>query len=80
MPIINLVYEAPTPNYLCFTAEQSNSKITLSKGASLPVLNLETSSDWLTWSDYTISPSATITLANEWDKIYMRNKMKMNRI
>lgn len=72
---IYLWRDLPIPDdILCFTAGQSNSTITLTKGTSLPVLNLETSSDWLTWSDYTISPSATITLANEWDKIYMRNK------
>ena len=36
------------------------------------VVELEISTDWTTWTDYTIGD--TITLANVWDKVYMRNK------
>ena len=60
------------PDYLCFTAEQANSTIRLYKSWSDTSVSLETSSDWQTWSDYTIN--TTITLTNIGDKIYWRNK------
>lgn len=61
----------PIP-YLCFTAEEASSTITLSKTWTPPEVTLETSTDWTTWTDYTIWN--TITLANIWDKAYWRNK------
>lgn len=57
---------------LCFTAEEANSTVQLMKDGGPTTVNLETSTDWNTWSDYTIGD--TITLANVWDKVYMRNK------
>lgn len=61
----------PLP-YLCFTAEQANSTLTLNKVWSPTAVSLETSTDWQTWSDYTIG--SLITLVNIGDKVYWRNK------
>ena len=58
--------------YLCFTAKQANSTVQLTKVWSPTAVSLETSTDWNTWSDYTIWD--TITLSAVWDKVYMRNK------
>ena len=58
--------------YLCFTAEQANSVVTLYKNFSPAVVSLETSTDGQTWTDYTIGTD--ITLASVWDKVYRRNK------
>lgn len=58
--------------YLCFTAEEANSTVKLIKNWSPTEVILEISTDWNTWTDYTIWD--TITLANIGDKIYWRNK------
>jgi len=60
------------PSELCFTAEQTNSTITLNKSWSPALVSLETSTDWQTWSDYTFG--TLITLTNIGDKVYWRNK------
>ena len=60
------------PNYLCFTSEEANVTIRLHKRGSPTSVEIETSTDWTTWSDYTFD--AYITLANIWDKVYFRNK------
>ena len=57
--------------YLCFTAEQANSTVQLTKTWSPTVVTLETSTDWSTWTTYTIWD--TITLTNVGDKVYWRN-------
>ena len=62
--------------YLCFTAEQANSTIKLSKEWSPTAVTLETSTDEKTWSTYTLW--ATITLSNIWDKVYWRNTSTTN--
>lgn len=62
----------PVFNPLCFTAEEANSTVQLNKNWSPAAVELEISTDWITWTDYTIG--STITLANVWDKVYMRNK------
>ena len=59
------------PPYLCFTAEAASSTIKLSKSGSPADVYLETSTDWNTWSSYTIW--STITLSNVWDKVYRRS-------
>lgn len=61
----------PVPPYLCFTANKANASFTLYKYGSPTAITLETSTDWENWTPYTIN--STITLANIWDKVYMRN-------
>lgn len=60
------------PDYLCFTAEQANSTIQLHKWGTPTVVNIETSTDWSTRTDYTFD--TVVTLSSIWDKIYFRNK------
>ena len=60
------------PNYLCFTANTAWSTVQLSYSSKRPNISLETSTDWITWNDYTIWN--TITLSSIWDKVYWRNK------
>lgn len=63
------------PDYLCFTAEQASSTVRLRRAWSPTSVNIETSTDWSTWTDYTITTSwNVITLSNVWDKVYFRNK------
>ena len=60
-------------DYLCFTAEQSNSSITLNaSGYSINNVTQEISYDKTNWEDYVYWTA--ITLTNVWDKVYMRNK------
>lgn len=59
------------PKELCFTANTANSTVQLTKQWSPTSVTLEKSTDWKTWESYTIW--STITLTNEWDKIYFRN-------
>ena len=66
------IYMWRTPDYLCFTAEQASSTITLNKSWSPTAVNLETSTDWDTWTDYTFG--TTITLNAVGNKVYFRNK------
>lgn len=57
---------------LCFTADTAWSTVQLVKTGSPTSVNLETSTNSTTWSDYTIWD--TITLSNIWDRIFIRNK------
>lgn len=59
-------------DYLCFTAEESNSTVTLNKEWNPTAVSLEISYNKTTWTDYSIWTE--ITLANVGDKVYMRNK------
>jgi hypothetical protein len=59
------------PDYLCFTANTANSTVQLTQNWTPTAVSLETSTDWETWSAYTIG--STITLSNIWDKVYFRN-------
>lgn len=59
------------PSYLCFTANTAQSTIQLTKIWSPTTVTLEKSTDWTTWTTYTIWD--TITLTNIWDKVYFRN-------
>jgi hypothetical protein len=61
----------PDKDYLCFTAEQANSTVKLEKNWSPTTVTLETSTDWRTWTTYTIGN--TITLSSIGDKVYWRN-------
>lgn len=62
----------PDKDYLCFTAEEANATIILEKVWNPTSVNLETSTDWQTWSNYTFWD--TITLSAIGDKVYWRNK------
>lgn len=59
------------PDYLCFTANTASSTVQLTKNGSPTSVTLETSTDWLNWTTYTMGD--TITLSNIWDKVYRRN-------
>jgi len=58
-------------DYLCFTANTANSAVALNKTGSPTAVTLETSTDGINWSTYTIWN--TITLSNIGDKVYWRN-------
>ena len=58
-------------DWLCFTANTAGSTIKLQKYNSPTSITLETSTDWNTWSTYSMGD--TITLSNIWDKVYWRN-------
>ncbi len=38
--------------WLCFTAEEAGSTVRLRKAGSPTSVNIETSTDWSTWTDY----------------------------
>jgi hypothetical protein len=73
-------HKPATPNYLCFTAEEANSTVKMSKSGSAPTVYLETSPTGKegSWSDFTVG-STTITLANVGDKVYFRAKQDNER-
>lgn len=62
-------YEPPE---LCFTANTAGSTVQLTQNGTPTAVNLETSTNGSTWTDYTIWD--TITLSSIWDKVYWRNK------
>ena len=73
----NTVPPTPTDDYLCFTANTANSSIRLDRYSNPTEVELETSIDKQTRSDYVFSWEylwPTINLANVWDKVYFRNK------
>lgn len=59
-------------DYLCFTANTAGSTVQLAHTWTPTGVYLETSTDYWTWTDYTIWD--IITLSNIWDKVYFRNK------
>jgi len=63
-------------NSLCFTANTANSTVQLTNPNGAAEQSLETSTNWISWSSYTIWD--TITLTNIWDKIYWRNTSTTN--
>lgn len=65
-------------DYLCFTAELSNSSVTLNKMWTPAEVSLEISYNKITWMDYNVW--GTIALPNVGDKVYMRNKLYLNGI
>lgn len=68
---------APTADWLCFTAEETNAAIRLDKNGSPNAIYLEASDDGgATWKDYgwTDSTGDTYVLANVGDKVYFRAK------
>ena len=69
-------------DWLCFTAEETNSTVKLNKVGSPTEIYLETSTDGSTWKDYTWAENTgdTLTLANVDDKVYMRAKTENQTI
>lgn len=62
----------PTANWLCFTAEEANSTVAMTKqGWSAPSVSLECSTDGNTWSPFEVG-TTTVTLANIGDYVYVR--------
>lgn len=62
-----------TPPYLCFTANTAESTVALIRSWwTPPAISLEISTDWNTWSDYTVW--TTITLPTVWSKVFWRTK------
>ena len=55
---------------LCFTADEAGSTVKLTKVGSAPAVNLQTSTDGVSWTPYTVED--TITLANVDDKVYFK--------
>lgn len=58
--------------WLCFTASQASSSVTLSAVGSPDAVSLETSDNGSDWTDYTVGD--TLPLASAGDKVYMRAK------
>ena len=63
---------------LCFTAEEAGSTVKLHKNGSAPAVNLQTSTDGVSWTPYTVED--TITLANIGDKVYFKAVGSNNKI
>lgn len=61
---------------LWFTANTAGSTVRINPYWSISGVTLETSTDWNTWSSYTMWN--TITLSNVWDKVYFRNTSTTN--
>ena len=57
--------------WLCFTAEEENSVVGISKMGSAPDVSLEYSTDGNTWSPFEVG-TTTVTLDNIGDKMYIR--------
>ena len=66
------VDQAAPADALYFEAEAANSTIKLNNTGGTFSVNLETSTDYTTWSDYTFGTD--ITLSTIWDKVFFRNK------
>jgi hypothetical protein len=65
--------EDSTVNYLCFTAQEAGSTITLNKHGEVEWEGTY-STDAKTWNEYTLG--STLTLDNEGDKIYFKGTLK----
>ena len=85
-------YKSTTPNYLCFTAEEAGSTITMVKEGDAPTVYLETSptGEEGSWTDFTVctlnedtyeanNDGTIITLPNVGDKVYFRAKQDNER-
>lgn len=55
---------------LCFTAEQPGSTIKLTSRGNVPSVNLQTSTDGISWTPY--AKETTLTLSNADDKVYFK--------
>lgn len=61
---------AQTPDYLCFTAKNANTKLCLQKVGSPDAVQLQYSTDAVAWTDYTVGD--TLTMATAGAKLYWR--------
>lgn len=61
----------PDKDYLCFTAEEAGSTVSMTAVGSAPSVSLEYSTDGTTWSDFIVG-TTTVTLAAVGDKVYLR--------
>ena len=63
---------------LCFTAQEPGSTVKLTKAGSAPDVNLQTSTDGVSWTPYAVED--VITLANVDDKVYFKAVGSNNKI
>ena len=66
------VSAAPDKDYLCFTANEANSTVTLNKSGNPNAVTLKYSTDGSTWNNYSIGNA--ITLSSIGSKVYFRNE------
>lgn len=59
------------PEWLCLTAEEANSSVSMTVYDNPPPVSLEYSTDGKTWSDFIVDDTV-VTLANVGDKMYLR--------
>lgn len=69
-PSINTTYYLEEYPELCFIAVEDGAKISLDKMGNPDPISLETSTDRVIWTSYTIG--TTITLTNSGDRVYFR--------
>lgn len=63
--------EPVTGDWLCFTAEEANSTVSMGARGSAPSVSLEYSTDGNNWIPFVVG-TTTVTLSNIGDKMYMR--------
>lgn len=56
---------------LCFTAGQANSTVGMAANGSAPSVNLEYSTDGLSWTPFSVGQTS-VQLANAGDKVWLR--------
>ena len=67
---VSLGQEPVSCDALCFTAQEPGSKVGLIKLGSAPAVNLQTSTDGISWTPYVVGN--LITLENVEDKVYFK--------
>ena len=67
---IAFVTEPVASDALCFTAEEANSTVKLTKNGYAPTVNLQTSTNGSSWTPYTVND--VITLTNVGNKVYFK--------
>lgn len=67
---VSLKQEPAFCDALCFTAEEPGSTVQLTKVGSAPGVSLQTSTNGISWTPYTVED--TITFANVDDKVYFK--------
>ena len=70
-------HSKPQCDALCFTAQEANSVVGMTKIGLAPDVSLEYSTDGNTWSPFVVG-STTVELANIDDKVYIRATSKGN--
>ena len=67
---VSLGQEPVLCDALCFTAQEPGSTVKITKNRAAPKVNLQTSTDGISWTPYTVED--VITLANVDDKVYFK--------